>query len=112
MGARALQRNLRFHDLIFARQLVWVVGAGENLPVEDRLTPLMTVIQGCRSPFSELFLETADTNEAKALSVFLRKFATPLRRALEREELLGYGYHPRSACLFPQCDLGLCRLFP
>ncbi|MGH8476760.1 MAG: hypothetical protein ACRERV_00865 [Methylococcales bacterium] len=33
-------------------------------------------------PFSGLRLEPADTNEAKQLSVFLRKVGEPLRQAL------------------------------
>jgi 23S rRNA (cytidine2498-2'-O)-methyltransferase len=99
-GLKELQRNLRFSDLIFARQWVCILGWLENLPAEDRLTPLMALIQGCHSRFSELLLETADTNDAKALSVFLRKFAVPLRLALEREQLLGYGYQPRLHVFF------------
>lgn len=99
-GLKGLQRNLRFSDLIFARQWIFVLGCLENLPAADRLTPLLALIQGCQSRFSELFLETADTNDAKALSVFLRKFAVPLRLALERERLLGYGYQPRLHVFF------------
>jgi 23S rRNA C2498 (ribose-2'-O)-methylase RlmM len=78
-----LRQNLRFGDLIFARQLLYVFGSDEGLPAEDRLTPLMDIIRTSGLRFSELFLETADTNEAKSLS---------------------------TACVFSQCDLGMCRL--
>jgi len=95
-----LRQNLRFGDLMFARQLIYVLGSDENLPTEDRLTPLMSIIRASELRFSELFLETADTNEAKSLSVFLRKFALPLRRALEREQLLGNRHLPRLHVFF------------
>ncbi len=95
-----LRQNLRFGDLMFARQLVYLFGSDQDLPPEDRLTPLMEIIRESGLRFSELFLETADTNEAKSLSVFLRKFATPLRRALEHEQLLGNRHLPRLHAFF------------
>ncbi len=106
-GCIELRRKLRFHDLIFARQLVFVIGGCETLPANDRLTPLMTIIQGGQSRFSELLLETADTNEAKGLSVFLRKFAVPLRLALERARLIGYSHQPRLHVFF-QSGTSVC----
>lgn len=99
-GRTVLRRNLRFRDLAFARQLVFLAGCCPSLPAEDRLNPLMAIIQGSQSRFSELFLETADTNEAKALATFLRKFATPLRRGLERNGLLGCNGQPRLHVFF------------
>ena len=95
-----LKQNLRFGDLMFARQLVYLFGSDDDLPAEDRLTPLMAIIRSSGLRFSELFLETADTNEAKSLSVFLRKFALPLRRALESEQLLGNRHLPRLHVFF------------
>jgi 23S rRNA (cytidine2498-2'-O)-methyltransferase len=95
-----LRQNLRFGDLMFARQLLYVFGSDEGLPAEDRLTPLMDMIRTSGLRFSELFLETADTNEAKSISVFLRKFALPLRLSLEREQLLGNRHLPRLHVFF------------
>lgn len=99
-GLTALRRNLRFQDLAFARQLVFLAGCCAQLPAGDRLSTLMAIIEGRQSRFSELLLETADTNEAKALSVFLRKFAAPLRRALERDNLIGAIGQPRLHVFF------------
>ena len=50
--------------------------------------------------FSDVFMETADTNEAKSLSVLLRKFKVPLRRALEKKDLLGNEHLPRLHVFF------------
>ncbi|SMF96360.1 23S rRNA (cytidine2498-2'-O)-methyltransferase [Methylomagnum ishizawai] len=85
----AAARRLRWADLIFARQLIFASGPLTELPPEDRVTPLLEQVRGLAQRFSDCWLETADTNEAKELSVFVRKFAVPFRKALEREALLG-----------------------
>jgi 23S rRNA (cytidine2498-2'-O)-methyltransferase len=48
----------------------------------------MPAIAGQRTQFSALWLETADTNEAKELAAFCRKFRLPLETAMQRSELL------------------------
>lgn len=70
-------------DLVFARQAVCCSQFLNQLPVDDRLHSLLPAIQALGRQFGSLRLETADTNEAKALSVFCRKFAAPLRQALQ-----------------------------
>lgn len=68
-GARELARRIPVHSLIFARQAfpAWLV---ENLPAEDRITPLLDRLGDTR--VGEVFVETADTNEAKELLAFCR----------------------------------------
>jgi 23S rRNA (cytidine2498-2'-O)-methyltransferase len=77
-----LQKDLRFADLCFARQMVAVLPLISGLPVDDRVGPLLAAASGLSRQFSDVWLETADTNEAKELSVFVRKFQGPLARAL------------------------------
>jgi 23S rRNA (cytidine2498-2'-O)-methyltransferase len=72
-------------DLVFARQAICCSQFLNQLPVDDRLQSLLPAIQALGRQFSSLRLETADTNEAKALSVFCRKFAAPLRQALQKQ---------------------------
>ena len=98
-ASRKIDR-LRFGDLIFARQLIQVLAVLDALPPEDRLTPLMSAIRATKLRFSDLLLETADTNEAKSLSPLLRAFAVPLRRALEAENLIGHDRSPRLHVFF------------
>ncbi len=99
-GGAALQDHLRFSDLIFARQLIHQIGEIEDLPAHDRLSPIMAMIDQSGLRFSDVFMETADTNEAKSLSVLLRKFKVPLRRALEKKDLLGNEHLPRLHVFF------------
>lgn len=97
----ALRRKLKFRELIFARQLLLATGPLTELPVENRIGPLLTEARTLAGRYGEVWLETADTNEAKELSVFVRKFAAPFRRELEREDLLGGGNHaPRLHVFF------------
>ncbi|KFI22736.1 23S rRNA (cytidine(2498)-2'-O)-methyltransferase RlmM [Nitrosococcus oceani] len=71
-------------DLIFPRQLFISPGLLKDLPVTDRITPLVAALESQANRFSELWVETADTNEAKALLTFCRKFSKPLRKTLEQ----------------------------
>jgi 23S rRNA (cytidine2498-2'-O)-methyltransferase len=88
-GMAVLFKELRFADLCFARQMVSVIPLLSGLPVDDRIGPLMAVAAGVSRKFCDVFLETADTNEAKELSVFLRKFQGPFTRALLGSALEG-----------------------
>jgi 23S rRNA (cytidine2498-2'-O)-methyltransferase len=85
----AAERRLSYTNLVFARQLLRASEPLTGLPVEDRIAPLLQKARGLAERFSECWLETADTNEAKALAVFVRKFAVPFRLGLERAQLLG-----------------------
>lgn len=79
---RVLHKELDFGGLCFARQMVAVLPLIHDLPVNDRITPLLAAASSLSRQFSDVFLETADTNEAKELSVFVRKFQGPFNRAL------------------------------
>jgi len=81
-GMAVLHKQLRFADLCFARQMVAVLPLMSDLPVDDRIGPLLAAAAGLSRQFSDVWLETADTNEAKELSVFTRKFQGPMTRAL------------------------------
>ncbi|MGH8492416.1 MAG: 23S rRNA (cytidine(2498)-2'-O)-methyltransferase RlmM [Moraxellaceae bacterium] len=86
--AAAQQQQLHFHELIFARQLVFLFeGEAWTLPAGDRITPLLENLRRCAASFRELRLETADTNEAKELSGFLRKFTPAIESALQKSGL-------------------------
>jgi 23S rRNA (cytidine2498-2'-O)-methyltransferase len=60
-----------------------------DLPVNDRITPLLKAASSLARGFSDAWLETADTNEAKELAVFVRKFEGPFIRALQDAGLAG-----------------------
>lgn len=85
--ADKLARRLPFRELIFARQMIVVSHQLSGLDLSDRITPILEALEG-HPIFGELRVETADTNEAKELSTFCRKFSVPLRQALRSKGLL------------------------
>ncbi|RDH84613.1 MAG: 23S rRNA (cytidine(2498)-2'-O)-methyltransferase RlmM [endosymbiont of Galathealinum brachiosum] len=81
-------KSIKFKEMIFSRQSLFVSEMINTLPPEDRITPLLTAIQTIDLTFNTVFLETPDTNEGKQLSGFCKKFTTPLTIALERKSLI------------------------
>lgn len=81
--------RIRFRQLVFARQLVFLLDSGPwVLDPADRITPLLTRLRATGAHFSNLRLETADTNAAKELTGFLKKFAPALESALRKASVL------------------------
>jgi len=88
--ADRLAREIPFNRLIFARQMIVVSDLLENLDPQDRISPILAQYERIAEDINlkqavELFVETADTNEAKELSTFCRKFTVPLRQALKKQ---------------------------
>lgn len=81
-----LRKRLLFESLTFARQLIFATGPYALAP-DNRLPPLIEAAKKLHSTFSQLWLETADTNQAKELSSFCRKFEPHLKKALVQENL-------------------------
>ncbi len=95
-----LFKVLRFGDICFARQVIAVLPLLSELPVNDRIGPLLEAAFSLSRQFSDVFLETADTNEAKELSVFVRKFTGPFTRALKDSGMLVSNAHAPRLHLF------------
>ncbi len=87
-GNRNAIAGIRFDDLVFARQFLFALPWLRDLPVTDRLSALLPAIASLGTRFSAVLLETADTNEAKELSAFLRRFRSIVDATLKREGLL------------------------
>lgn len=88
--AHKLIKELEFNTLIFARQMFAVLAECENLPAQDRISPILSAIElGSDFPrCGDLRIETPDTNEAKELLKFCRKFTVPLRQAMRGKGFL------------------------
>lgn len=88
--ADRLARELSLKDLIFARQMIVVGDLLQNLPEQDRISPILEQYQTL-NPInsSDVVVETPDTNEAKELLTFCRKFTVPLRNYLKKAGYLG-----------------------
>ncbi len=100
-GLAALEAGLRLDDLVFARQLVFGAQLVQNLPMGDRVGPLLARAQEAQRTFGEVVVETADTNEAKELSTLCRKLTHPLAAAAKKAGVLvPEGAHPTLHVLF------------
>lgn len=85
-GAEFLIKEIRFRKLIFVRQ--WFVSGPPltDLPVTDRVTPLLAAAE--KLPLArELMVETVDTNDGKELSNLSKKFTAPFSQALRKNKL-------------------------
>ena len=96
--ADRLARELSLKDLIFARQMIVVGDLLQNLPEQDRISPILERYQTL-NPInsSDVVVETPDTNEAKELLTFCRKFTVPLRNHLKKAGYLGKSDQARNS---------------
>ena len=92
----------------------------ENLDPQDRISPILAQYERIAEDINfkqavELFVETADTNEAKELSTFCRKFTVPLRQALKKKGWLQGQTECKArsdfALFFHAAELLLCGVF-
>ena len=67
-----LHRQAAFNRLIFARQSLAALPA-LALSRDDRLTPILEQIKASRWSFEEIWHETPDTNDGKALAGLIKK---------------------------------------
>lgn len=74
-------------DLIFTRQWFAVYDLLNDLPLADRITPIMRLLNDYGQRYAEVFIETPDTNTGKELQKLCRALATPLQRQLEENDL-------------------------
>lgn len=84
--ADLLARELKLSSLIFVRQMIVVGDLLQDLPENDRISPILEEYAKLNpKQSSEIVIDTPDTNEAKELSVFCRKFTVPLRTVLKKQ---------------------------
>lgn len=99
--ADRLIKNIDFQSLIFARQMFAISAEFTDLPKEDRISPILTELADIDAfPLcGDLRIETPDTNEAKELLKFCRKFTVPLRQAMRGKGLLFKKDNPKKPVL-------------
>lgn len=100
-GAEQLVKQIPFASLIFVRQWFACQGVQQDLPVTDRVTPLVQAAEQLPKAASWVS-ETVDTNEGKELSALAKKIALPFSKALEAKSLLIAEQHWRLHLLFLQ----------
>jgi 23S rRNA (cytidine2498-2'-O)-methyltransferase len=94
--------KLAYKQLTFARQLLTLRGEVNELPEQDRLTPLLAAIPDEPQKFGALYLEVPDTNEGKTLSGFTKRFQPLLEEELRKtSRLVDDPTLPRLHIFFP-----------
>jgi 23S rRNA (cytidine2498-2'-O)-methyltransferase len=83
-GAADFAAGVDATHLVFPRQAVRCGELLADLPVGDRAAPVAAAARALGESFRELFVETPDTNDGKALASLLRPLGPHLRRALAR----------------------------
>ncbi|CAH0538927.1 23S rRNA (cytidine(2498)-2'-O)-methyltransferase RlmM [Vibrio marisflavi] len=99
--ADKLISKLDFNSLIFARQMFAVAQEFSELPTEDRISPILLELDNLEDfpRCGDLRIETPDTNEAKELLKFCRKFTVPMRQALRGKGILYKNDSPKKPVL-------------
>lgn len=96
----ALSRALPWRDLVFARQKLVLLAELRGLDPRDRITPILSSLQGCAVPrFGELLVEHPDSDAGKPLAGLARSFGNALRPALRKAGLLAASDDPRRSRL-------------
>lgn len=85
--AETLIEKLPLKRLIFTRQWFMTLTEKLELPDYNRVEAIVEAL-GTDWQYADLRMETADTNDGKALSKFCRKLAVPLRQALRKNKVL------------------------
>ncbi|MBD3896321.1 23S rRNA (cytidine(2498)-2'-O)-methyltransferase RlmM [Halomonas sp. ML-15] len=83
-----LHRDVPLASLVFARQSLVALAPLNQMPREDRLTPIVEQVVASGWSFESLWQETPDTNDAKALSGLTKALARPLESALKKRGAL------------------------
>jgi len=84
-------KDLPFPALTFSRQMIAASDEIGPLSAGDRVAPLVEAAKREGIAFSEFFVETADTNEAKELSPLCKKLMGSVFRAFSDAGLLTVG---------------------
>ncbi|MCA1771747.1 MAG: 23S rRNA (cytidine(2498)-2'-O)-methyltransferase RlmM [Halomonas sp.] len=82
-----LHRQAAFNQLIFARQSLVALTA-LILSRDDRLTPILEQVKASRWSFEEIWHETPDTNDGKALAGLIKALTKPLESMLKKRGAL------------------------
>jgi len=83
-AAEALAAGIDFSSLIFARQLIRYAILVSDLPVGDRIGPIVAAARERGTRFQGLHVDMPDTNDGKALSALIKPLMPHLEKALAK----------------------------
>ena len=93
----SLAKQLDYSQLIFSRQMIVVKAFVNELPLDDRITPILEVTRNMPMG-GDLYVETPEGDETKPLLTFCRKFTVPLRQALKKQNSLTKKENRKKLC--------------
>lgn len=95
-----LARVLPWRELIFARQRLPLIADLDDLPGDDRLTPILAALDALHHGFSEVWVEHPDSDSGKSMATFCRKFGHAAAAALRGRGRV-HPKQPRLHLFFP-----------
>lgn len=95
---------LPFRYFMFARQWFVGIGSSHRLSTTDRISGILAVLARTPEAFTDLFLETPDTNEAKRLSPLCRRLEPQLHSELTRRGQIDVTARYRAHVCFTATD--------
>ncbi len=99
-----LRSRLHWRRLIFARQGLVVFACIEDLPRNDRLTPILAALSARGERYHDAWIEAPDTDAGKPLAPFCKSFGNALIGGLKRARLLDPAAPRRLHAFFPESD--------
>src|SRR5262249_4793787 len=84
-----------WRDLVFARQLVFIVGRATKMSRDDRLAMLMPIIESANRRWCDAWVEAPDSDAGRELAPLCRALNAALIGALKRKKLLDPGSRTR-----------------
>ena len=80
--------DARWHELIFARQALAMIGRVARMSREDRLGALLPIIEGAGARWCDAWIEAPDSDEGRELAPLCRALNSALIAALKRRQLI------------------------
>jgi 23S rRNA (cytidine2498-2'-O)-methyltransferase len=88
---RRLAAGARWRDLVFARQLLQVLGGARDLPPRDRLGVLLPIVENDPRRWCDAWVEAPDSDAARELAALCRGLNAALVAALKQRRLIDRG---------------------
>ncbi len=100
-----LRRAFDWRNLIFARQCLVAFARFDNLPRNDRLTPMLTVLEQRGENFFDCYVESPDSDSGKELAALCKSFGNAVIGALRQKKILDPQSPNRLHVFFAHGDL-------
>jgi 23S rRNA (cytidine2498-2'-O)-methyltransferase len=80
--------DLTWRDVVFARQLLEVIGRVRDIPRDDRLSALLPLVESSASRWCDAWIEAPDSDAGRELAPLCRALNSALVTALKRRGLI------------------------